>query len=57
MEDLINMVVSDASPSDISAQIKDALFAKAGEKIEALRPEVANSLFSMEEVDSEEEKA
>jgi len=57
MEDLINMVVSDASPSDISAQIKDALFAKAGEKIEALRPEVANSLFSMEEVDSEEEEA
>jgi len=57
MEDLINMMVSDASPSDISAQIKDALFARAGEKIEALRPEVATSLFSMEEVDSEEEEA
>jgi hypothetical protein len=56
MEDLINMVVSDASPSDISAQIKDALFAKAGEKIEALRPEVATTLFSMNGVDSEQEE-
>jgi len=53
MEEFINMIVSDTSPSDISAQIKNVLFTKAAEKIEALRPEVAGSLFSAEEIDQE----
>lgn len=46
MEDIIDLVATDASPSEISDAIKSALFAKAGEKIEGLKPEVAASLFS-----------
>ncbi len=46
MEDIIDLVVTDASPSEISDAIKSALFAKAGEKIEGLKPEIAASLFS-----------
>jgi hypothetical protein len=50
MEDIIDLVVTDASPSEISDAIKAALFNKAGEKIQDLRPEVATSLFG--EIDS-----
>lgn len=50
MEDIIDLVVTDASPSEISDAIKSALFNKAAEKINDLRPEVASSLFG--EIDS-----
>ena len=46
MEDIIDLVATDASPSEISDAIKSSLFAKAGEKIQGLKPEVAASLFS-----------
>lgn len=52
MEDIIDLVVTDASPSEISDAIKSALFNKAGEKIQELRPAVATSIFG--EVDSDE---
>jgi hypothetical protein len=45
MEDIIDLVVTDASPAEISDAIKAALFNKAAEKINDLRPEVASSLF------------
>jgi hypothetical protein len=45
MEDIIDLVVTDASPSEISDAIKSALFNKASEKINDLRPEVASALF------------
>lgn len=49
MENLIDMIASDESPSQISDAIKDILFVKASEKIDAARPEVAASLFSSSE--------
>jgi hypothetical protein len=58
MENIIDLIATDASPSDISVEIKSALFAKASDRIDALRPEVANAFFdSTEETteDSEEE--
>jgi hypothetical protein len=54
MEDIIDLVVTDASPSEISDAIKSALFTKAGEKIEGLKPEVAASLFGTEYSDESE---
>ena len=59
----MDLMVKDGSPSQISDQIKDLLFSKSAEKIEALRPAVAASVFdgSAEveedevEVDSESE--
>ena len=41
----MDMMVSDESPSQISDTIKDMLYAKTAERVDAFRPVVANSLF------------
>ena len=50
----MNMIVTDESPSQISDKIKDILFAKSAEKIDALRPAVSSSLFDGGDVDAGE---
>lgn len=52
MEDLIDLIVTDASPSELSSNIKDILYSKAAERIEALRPEIANAMFNTNEDES-----
>jgi hypothetical protein len=54
MDELMDMIVADESPSQISDKIKDILFAKSAEKIDALRPEVASSLFGENGIGEEE---
>ena len=56
MEELMDLLVSDESPSQVSDKIKDILYSKSAEKITNVRPEVASSLFDDEEEleDSEE---
>jgi len=49
----MDMIVADESPSNISDKIKELLFAKSAEKIDALRPAVANSLFGGETEEAE----
>ena len=39
------MIIADESPSNISDRIKDMLFAKSAEKVDAFRPEVAASNY------------
>lgn len=39
-------MIEDESPSEISDAIKDILFTKAADKIDAYKPEVAQTLFS-----------
>jgi len=51
----MDMIVTDKSPSQISDKIKDLLFSKASEKIDAFKPEVASSLFNDNQVDYEED--
>ncbi len=46
MEEIVNLVATDSSASDISDRIKDVLFAKAAEKINSNREEAAASLFN-----------
>ena len=54
MEDIVDLIATDASAFDIQDRIKDALMAKAAERIEAMKPTVANSFFNEpEEVDTE----
>ncbi len=55
--ELMDMITKDESPSKISDKIKDMLFAKSAERIDAYKPDVANSLFGDQddEVDSETE--
>jgi hypothetical protein len=54
MDELMDMIATDESPSQISDKIKDLLFAKSAERIDAFRPMVANSIFGENE-ESEEE--
>ena len=59
MDDLLDMMFADESPSQISDAIKDILYSKSAERLDAFRPIVANSMFSGEdqiEVESEEEE-
>jgi len=60
MDDLLDMISTDESPSQVSDKIKELLFAKSAEKIDAYKPEVATSLFNElepeETVEDEEEE-
>lgn len=49
MDDLMDMIASDESPSQISDKIKDILYQKTSERIDQYRPVVAASLFATEE--------
>ena len=49
MDDLLDMIIADESPSQISDAIKDVLYAKSAERVDTFRPLVANSLFSGED--------
>jgi hypothetical protein len=53
MDDLLDMIASDESASNISDKIKDLLFAKASEKIDEVRPTVAMNMFGQEEQEEE----
>ncbi len=46
MDDLIDMIVADESPADISDKIKEILMQKSAENIDIIRPVVAASMFS-----------
>lgn len=52
----MDMIVADESPSQISDRIKDILFAKASERVDDFKPEVANSLFGDDESEEEYEE-
>ena len=48
MEDLVDLIATDASASDISDKIKERLYAKAAEYVDATRPIVGAELFGDE---------
>jgi hypothetical protein len=57
MDDLLDMIIADESPSQVSDKIKELLFTKSAEKIDAFRPMVAANVFGMndeEEIEGEE---
>ncbi len=51
----MDMMVSDESPSQISDRIKEILFGKAAERIDAFRPMVANGVFGEDDIEVEVE--
>ena len=53
MDELMDMMATDESPSQISDKIKDMLFAKSAERVDAFKTDVANGLFG--DVDLEDE--
>jgi hypothetical protein len=56
MDDLMDLMISAESPSQISDQIKDALFSKSAERIENLKPVVATTLFGEDELEEIEDE-
>ena len=54
MEELVDLIATDASASDVSDKIKDALMAIAAARIDAFRPDVASTVFG-DEVPEEDE--
>ena len=48
MEELIDLIATDSSASDITNSIKDLLYAKAAERIDNARPHVASAMFGEE---------
>ena len=55
MPDIIDLIAQDSKASDVSSEIKDNLYAKAAEKIEALRGAVSNTMFDEPQVEDEVE--
>lgn len=52
MEEIIDLIATDSSASDVSDKIKQVLYAKAAERIEIAKPIVASSMFG--ETENEE---
>ena len=45
MDELMDLMAKDESPSQISDKIKDMLYAKSSDRVNNFRPEVASSVF------------
>ena len=54
MDELMNLMIADESPSEISDSIKNQLFAKASARVDAIKPAVANAMLGYE-LESEED--
>ena len=54
MDELMNLMIADESPSEISDSIKNHLFAKAGARVDGLKPAVTNAMMGYE-LESEED--
>ena len=55
MDELLDMIATDASPTDISDSIKDTLYAKAAERINSQRPDIAAQMFDSTIADEDTE--
>ena len=51
----MDMMVAGDSASQVSDRMKDVLFAKSAERVDAYRQEVANSVFGNQESEVEDE--
>ena len=55
MDDLIDLIATDKSAAEVTDMIKDVLYAKAAERIEAQKPDIAAAMFdpTADEVEDE----
>ena len=56
MDNVIDLIATDAKPSEVSDAIKGILYAKAAERVDAARPIVAADMFGDSEVDQESQE-
>jgi hypothetical protein len=55
MEELIDLIATDGSASDVSGKIKELLFAKASDRVDSARPYVSASMFGDDENTEDQE--
>jgi hypothetical protein len=55
MEELIDLIATDGPAADVSDRIKDLLYAKAAERVDSIRPEVASTIFGDEDYTEDQE--
>ena len=48
MEDVIDLIATGGSQSEVSDKMKELLYAKAAERVDIARPYVANAMFGQE---------
>ena len=53
MEDIIDLIAADSAASEVTDKLKDILFTKSAERIEAQRPNISASMFDEPEVETE----
>ena len=53
MTNILDLIASDESSNEISNAIKDALYAKSSEKIDALKPSISSNMFDEPETEEE----
>lgn len=56
MEEIIDLIATDSAASKISDKIKEVLYSKAAERIDASRPFVASALFGENDSDQTEDE-
>jgi hypothetical protein len=56
MEDLIDLIATDASASDVRDKIHDILYSKAAERVEVAKPYIASSMFGEDELEETEDQ-
>lgn len=49
MEQIVDLIATNSSASDISDAIKNSLFMKAAERVDSIKPQIASSLFDGED--------
>ena len=55
MEELIDLIATDSSASDVSDKIKELLYAKASDRVDSTRPHVAATMFGNEDNTEDQE--
>ena len=55
MDDIIDLIATDSAASEVTDKLKDILFTKSAERIEAQIPNISASMFDEPEVETEEE--
>ena len=54
MDELLDLIATDQSPSEVTDKIKDTLYSKAAERIQAQKPSIAMQMFDPTIADAEE---
>ena len=54
---VMDLIATDSSPAEITDTLKSMIYAKAGEKLDGLKPYAAASLFGQEPEETEEPAA